>query len=320
MIEKFHIPNKGGNLNILATTRVITDIGAGTWTKPANLLYIDVIAIGGGGGGGSGRKGLASTNRCGGCGGSHGAMARNRISASLLGASENYYVGEGGIGGAAIALDSTSGNSGTDGGDTYLSSFVIAQGGFGGVGGANGTATTAQAGQGISLQTPPIYPLSIGSGEGRNASNTTGGNYGQNTFYVVGAGKFLPAGNGGGLNTANIETAGGAGGEWNQNNGHLSTPPAGGAAFTNGSSGTDNVWTALGLTGDVYLIGIGDSGSGGGSHYLSGAKGGNGGNGGLYGGAGGGGGASTNTVAGGDSGKGGDGAQGLLIIIEYTTY
>jgi hypothetical protein len=226
-------------------------------------------------------------------------------------------VGAGGIGGASATSDTSGGNAGQSGEDTNFGIHLIAKGGIGGLGGVGSSSGSSGTTQEPSSNTPNHPLWSFGCIAALAASNTTGGSRTISPYQTVQPNRFIQGGNGGGLNTGNVETAGGAGGRFIDNNNDLAIAPIAGAIATNGNNGDNNVLTKLGLEGETFTKGIGISGSGGGSHYLSGGNGGAGGDGGLYGGGGGGGGASTNTVNGGDSGKGGDGAQGCLIIVEY---
>lgn len=88
---------------------IVTATGAGTWTKPANLVALEVIAIGaGGGGGGVDGTGVGAGN---GTGGGGGGFVYKRYAAADLSASEAYSVGAGGAGGVASAAPSAGGNT-----------------------------------------------------------------------------------------------------------------------------------------------------------------------------------------------------------------
>jgi len=119
----------------------------GTWTKPANFLFADVIIINGGGGGGSGRKGANGTDRTGGAGGGGGSMFVLRIpDATLSGASHSVTIGAGGAGGVAVSTDSTDGNLGSDGGNSVFGPYTSFASNPGGVGGQGGNTFLAAGG------------------------------------------------------------------------------------------------------------------------------------------------------------------------------
>lgn len=114
---------------------VVTTTGAGSWNKPANLLYLEVIAVGGGGGGG-GADG-DSSGAMSGIGGGGGGYVYKKYAAADLSATENYSVGAKGTGGLGTA-------NGGAGGDTTFKGLTAA-GGAGGTGRA-ATATNAFSG------------------------------------------------------------------------------------------------------------------------------------------------------------------------------
>lgn len=144
-------------------------------------------------------------------------------------------------------------------------------------------------------------------------TNVSGGNGGAGGNSAAGGngtqttiGTSSGGAGGGGLSTGNTEYAGGSGG--NISVVAINSTPSGGTAGTttggNGGNGAD---------GATYDIKNGTGGGGGGSR-ASGGVGGTGGNGGNYGGGGGGGGASVN---GNNSGAGGAGGSGYALIITY---
>ena len=70
--------------------------GTSLWTKPANALWTEIWAIGGGGKGGNGAKGANGGNRYGGGGGGCGAWSRTFWPAADLPATLNVVCGVGG--------------------------------------------------------------------------------------------------------------------------------------------------------------------------------------------------------------------------------
>ncbi len=277
----------------IADIQVFTS--SGTWTKPTDAKFVEIVAIGGGGGGGSGRRGASLSARSGGGGGAGGGMTTLRLQASLLGATETVTVGTGGAGGTGITANDTNGNPGVVGNNSSFGSWVVALGGsFGG----GGTNSTGAAGGAVSSS---IGPIAGSGGAGAAGATTAGGTGGTSTTTTLSRG----GGGGGGISTGDVSSAGGAGGDFSV--GTLFGVIAGGTAGTapggTGGNGNDRAVN--------YAIG-GTGGGGGGA--ATAAAGGTGGNGGKYGAGGGGGGASQNGQT---SGAGGNGASGIVTVISY---
>lgn len=323
-------------------TILLTTVGAGTWTLPADCnktAGISAIAIGGGGGGGRG-----TNNGTSGSGGGGGAWAKvNALDVSTLtpGTSTLFYsIGSKGTG------STTSGTGGTAGGDTWLNKTsnaapasttdgVLAKGGGGGgpstTVGTGGSSTTSvgnskfSGGNGGAGGGIASHGGGGGGAAGKDSAN--GGAGGARTVATGSAG-----GGGGGVAGAGATGGGtnGAGGSGGNNysgappgNGGSAAGGAGGSgsngagggggggrssgtpagAGGQGGAGTENSITAGGNAGS------GGGGGGGGGDSAATSVGGAGGAAGNYGGGGGGGGGGTTT-----SGNGGDGAQGALII------
>lgn len=270
-----------------------TTPGAATWTKPAGAKMCSVLVVNGGTGGGSGRRGAPGTIRVGGGGGSTGGISRQDIPADALPATVNLTVGYGSPGGAAVTTDNTDGNAAGSANPcvsnfgTYVKtgtgqSVPSNQGGATGAGGLAATSGSAMA-SGL-------------SGAAASTAGSVGGTASSTVQGGPGAG-----GAGGGIIAANVANNGGAGSNiqitlsYVQSGGVVdSTPPPAGYSQPVGS----------GLPGH--------GGGGGAASVTQAAQ--AGANGGLYGGAGGGGGASTNGF---NSGKGGDGAPGIIIVTTY---
>lgn len=121
--------------------------GSGTWTRPTGAKTVEIQVVGGGGGGGSGRKGPSTSARSGGGGGGGGGTTIAQIDATTLGATVSVIVGAGGAGGASQTSDSTNGISGSDGGESSFGVFR-ARGGSGGGGGTSTTGALGTGGIG----------------------------------------------------------------------------------------------------------------------------------------------------------------------------
>lgn len=275
----------------------------GTWTKPTGAKRVKVMMIGGGGGGGSGRvtvSGSAATR--GGGGGSAGGILINEWAAGLLGSTESITVGQGGTGGAAVTASATTdGNDGTDGTASSFGSWATTDYGKKGLG---ATAGTIAGGAGT---VDYLYGITSQSASGAGGAGASSGASPGTTPTALQATDRPTGGGGGGAANADGTTRsnGGAGGTRTAN------PWKGLAGGTAGVVGgaAAGVGQSFG-TGDFYS-GTGGGGGAGGGSAAAGAAGANGG---LYGGGGGGGGGAQDTN---DSGKGGDGANGIVVVITY---
>jgi len=111
--------------NPTLTVRVYSTAGTFTWTKPANLAFIEVICVGGGGAGG-GVAALTNTGHnqaAAGAGGGGGAAAFATIQAGSLTSTVSVVVG--------AVVRGTTGNGG-NGNQSNFGSYVEADGGQGG--------------------------------------------------------------------------------------------------------------------------------------------------------------------------------------------
>jgi hypothetical protein len=326
----FALPGGGGSCNY-GIQRVVKEYTTGaTWTKPTNLVYLEVFALGAGGGGASGSCRGGGTVSRGGSGGSGGTLMYHSFVHDQLSATEPITIGAGGVGGVGINALATNGNPGSIGGDTtFGTDKVVAKGGN------FGTATSGGSIVSIASSTPGTGRFSATSGSG-TASSSVGGTLGPGSHSLTTSSinsLFNGGSAGGGINTSGTQVLGGNGGRVYNAGGTLSSVVSGGSAGGgNGNNGTSNYqnrmftpfipWTGTGGNGISDITKFpGTGGSGGGSANLGAdAAGGNGGNGGLYGGGGAGGGA----VESGEidpnkhkSGNGGNGGNGLVVLIEY---
>jgi hypothetical protein len=276
-----------------AQVDVYSTAGTFTWTKPANAKSVHVALFSGGGGGGSGRKTPSGTAGSGGGGGAGGNYSERILQAALLGESVSVTVGAGGQGGAAVTTNpvgGTNGNVGIVGGNSSFGTFVTA---FGGGPGGFGTITTGAAGSNTANSVRAMFLGGAG-----NTGNLTAG--GAGTGAGTGA---AGGGGGGGIAATPAASAGGNGGTSYY---FLSGGQASGGAAPGGNGG-------VGPSVATNQAANGGGGAGGASSITGNA--GNGGTGGLYGGGGGGGGAALVDI--GNSGAGGNGAPGIVVVTTY---
>lgn len=300
----------GATLNIpnYVTGASVIDIQSFTsssvWTKPFGAKQVEIFLFGAGGGGGSGRKGLAGSARYGGGGGATGGVLITKVNATSLADTENVWIGSGGTGGTSVSLNSTNGNNGLIGGNSYVggsgtaitSKLMATGGGFG----AGGTAASNGSGTTAPQSIYGVYAVSTFGSSNTNASAFT--------TTIINNMKPITGGvYGGGIDVANARYAGASIQNRKMDLSNIYLISGGVAAGTVGSSGT------VTLTDPGYVI-LSAGGAGGASGDTAGTiVGGTGGNGALCAG-GGGGGASTN---GANSGAGGIGGNGFCIIITY---
>lgn len=293
----------GSTLNVaIPSPKLDTFNVNSTWVKPANARMIEVIVIGGGGGGGSGafnNLSVANNYATGGSGGSSGGRSEKTFEARHLPASVAVTVGQGGLGGTSLNTSTpTNGVFGNDGGETNFGTYLTAFGGQGGQGGLFGTSTTNIT---TSTSFGGAGMLSDGSvgGAGSSAAGSSCArpNYASNGGGGGGGSKWNGSttayGNGGSANTmakfafGNVNTSGG-------NGTTSSTPPQSGSLY--GS----------------YL----NTGAGGGSYIASNVSWLGGANANANG-AGGGGGGGICAGAAFQTGAGGKGANGKVIVITH---
>ncbi len=212
----FEVTNASGVVEVdqLLGTGFLTKSNA-TWSKPVNLKYVVVEALGGGGGGGGVDSDSDNAEAQGGGGGGY---SKKIISVASLGATEAVIAGERGVAGK---------NSGTpvDGGDGRTSSFgshLQATGGFGGstsssgfsIGGvgSNGDINIQGGCSGSTVTAAGVSDFYRQAGSGGNTVLGSGGVGGLNTGDVnAGDGNDYGGGGGGGLRNSGDNQDPGAG-------------------------------------------------------------------------------------------------------------
>jgi len=262
----------------------------GTWVKLSNAQVVDVLLIGGGGGGGSGARATASGST-GGAGGNPGnVFFLKKYYASLLATHISVTVGTGGAGGGIQTNASTGGLTGVAGNQSVFGTF-IALGGFGGGGGfASATASVANT----VVYLDALY-------------NATSDAYTQITGLKA-------AGSNGNADDSvsyfNVATGGGAGSSFFASgftaavsSGYIYNP------FLGYATAIAAIVNQTGAPGVTYNSYYGTGGAGGQGTGIAGGLGG------LYGGGGGGGGAGINVTH--NSGAGGNGATGVVVVTTY---
>lgn len=285
----------------------ILNAGSGNWSANAKTTYVKVYIWSGGSGGGSGRKG-ATTAAGGGGGGSAGAFGTIEGPVAFFTGSIPYVVGASAAGGIAQSSDGVNGNPGTVGNLSSFGSMTIPGGTvLGGTGGTTTNAASDGARKNQFLIMAASVPVSPNGGTGNNitpgAAQTAGGTSANALGYMNATG----GGGGSGGDTGTARQAAAGGNVIDVNSSVILAGGAGGIASGTiaGSNGNPPSST-------IGIMSGGTGGGGGGGAFAAG--GGKGGDGALPGGGGGGGGGGISTQ--GNSGAGGIGAAGQIIIIE----
>lgn len=270
----------GGLISVVGGERVHIFTTSGTFTNNtgSNVYNAKVLVVGGGGGGG---------RRHAGGGGGGGLIYRTGV--GVPNGSHTISIGAGGAGGSSFSGVNI-GGKGTDGDPSSFGTLFTAYGGGGGGGNENGPGNNGGSGGGGSNATS--------GGAGFFGQGFKGGNHTIN--HASGCG-------GGGAGGAAVNSTSGSPG------GPGVTLDISGNATTYAGGGGGGTNIATGSAGGIGGGGIGGNGGGGdGSTYLASRKGGDG----IIntGGGGGGGGAYNGTANADNSGLGGSGGSGIVIV------
>jgi hypothetical protein len=285
------------------STKITEYTSNDTWTKDSRTQMVELIMWGGGGGGGAGRRGAAGVSRGGGSGGGGGGTVHAFLPASQFGNSETVVIGIGGAGAPAITVDDTPGSHGTNGTPSSVGNVSTLSRSYDLI---VDSYKYNNAGGGDGIKSNYCYTYNFFNGSAETVVNISGASGGADGHAGVATqalcGPCSGGGGGGGISYLNVVTNSSKGGDILAADAST-VLVAGGAA--NGGSGNSP------LTTTVLLLG-GSGGGGGQANDAANAS--IGGAGGSPGGGGGGGGASLNGY---NSGAGGKGGDGKVIIIEY---
>lgn len=218
----------GGALSTKFTA--FTSTGTSTFTKDPNMLFAQVICIGGGGGGGGATGTAVSNGAMAGSGGGGGGIAIRWLNSSEIGATSNVVVGAGGSGGTSST------NAGGTGGNTTFAigtgTLINGRGGGGATGNTIGGGGTAQNGS-INVQGGDGYmgfPLGLFASQ-RSGPSGAGGSSGM--AFGAGGAPVISAAGGGSTGNNGVLYGGGGGGASRANTASSSTGGTGanGACF-----------------------------------------------------------------------------------------
>lgn len=215
--------------------------GSYTFTVPAGITSVNVVAIGGGGGGQISRGGSSGSERPSSGGGGGGLGWTNNIAVSP-GSTYTVVVGAGGAGATVVGDQVTTTIDGSSGGTSYFISTGTVSGGGGGAGDADGGAAGTFTGTGGG---------SGGIGQTRTQGYDGGGGGGAGGY----SGQGGAANNGAGFDP--VASSGGGGGGASREY----DPGVSGGFISKGGNG-----------GGVGVHGIGADGVGGGSAQASGTS------------------------------------------------
>jgi hypothetical protein len=263
----------GISVNCITSSVSFTTAGSYSFTVPAGITSLQIVATGGGGGGG----GLSGTYA--GSTGGTGAVVTSSLSV-MAGQVLTLFVGGGGSNGTDGPGDSngyTCGTGGGGGGSSNIdagNAHQIIAGGGGGGGACNGTAGGDGGGTGGAGGSGASQYSNLGGSGGANGIGGAGGNDGMGDLGINGSNGSGGPGGTGGYNGPYPGGAGGSGGGSGAGGMDTNNDLAGGGGGGYGGGGTGSQSTGGGAGGSVGpSVSVYAPGSNGGG---SGAPGGNG--------------------------------------------
>ena len=285
------------------TVNTYSTPGTYSYTVPAGAKYVTVWLWASGGGGASGARRATTSARGGGSGGAGGAFCKMDLIASSITSPVTIVVPAGGAGGTAVTVNDTNGNAGTPGGHAQFGN-LIAHLGSGGTGGS--TTGGSAAGQRSSLWGfATVAGVNSGAGGAAGAGGSSG--------TITPGAHFIPSSGGGGAGQLANNTTAALGGNGASKGAAGANIVSGWNVVISSGLGGSNPGTAPtnGNNGTTTLFG---GGGGGGGGYTTAIAGQAGAAGNYPGGGGGGGSASDNGF---NSGAGGRGGDGLVIVVAW---
>jgi hypothetical protein len=217
-------PTIGLSMPYVAATKTTVFTASGTFTPDSKMMWCEVAAWGGGGAGGGAQTTAAGQSAVG-AGGHCGAYAFGIFTLADIGASRTVTIGAGGTG--------VAGGTGNTGGETSLSSLLVAAGGPGG--GPSGSLAGLRTGTVAATVQSSVGNIRGWTSPGTNgasdsAGSVHGGNGAPTVLGGVGLGHRSTGGASGNGNAASANTGSGGGGGGNT--------PSQGTARSGGAGGS----------------------------------------------------------------------------------